>query len=564
MRLVRQKKRKWRTLRVHNTEQNRQEYQKVENAVKNKIRNAKRKLERDLARNPGKNNNKFARYIKSKTKARTTVGPLLDEQGKAMTDNSEMADALNKYFKSVFSKEDDGNIPEPRRETNKRTPDMRITRQDIRNVIQNLRKDAAPGPDGITPKLLVELGESVVRPLEIIFNRSVTEGEVPEDWRTANVCPIYKKGAKGDPGNYRPVSLTSVPCKILETIIKKHLMKHLSENDLIKNSQHGFIPGRSCSTNLVTFLDKVTKAMDDGIPVDVFYLDFAKAFDKVPAGRLLNKLRAKGVSGNVLEWIRSWLKNRKQRVLVADGKSKWEEVDSGVPQGSVLGPCLFDVYIDDLEDEIMEEELDVVLNKFADDTKGMKTIQSEEDRDKMQKALDCLCKWAEKWEMKFNVTKCKVMHIGQRNPEYEYRMNGVQLLKTEEEKDIGVLVNKNMKPKNQCIKAANIATAVLKQISKNFHYRDRHTFLRLYKQYVRPHLEFATPAWSPWLAGDIAVLEKVQEKAVRMVAGLTARTYEERCQELKMDTLELRRAKQDMLEVYKMKKGADKQCFGST
>jgi hypothetical protein len=168
--------------------------------------------------------------------------------------------------------------------------------------------------------------------------------------------------------------------------------------------------------------------------------------------------------------------------------------------------------------------------------------------------------------MSFNADKCKVMHIGLRNPRHPYFMNGVKLGTTEEEKDVGVYVNPTLKPSNHCKRAADKARAVLNQITKNFHYRDKHTFLRLYKQYVRPHLEFASPAWSPWLAGDIEVLEKVQEKALRMTTGLKGNTYEERCKEVGLSTLQERRKVQDLTQVFKILKGIDRvvpeQIFG--
>ncbi len=166
--------------------------------------------------------------------------------------------------------------------------------------------------------------------------------------------------------------------------------------------------------------------------------------------------------------------------------------------------------------------LEVLIKKFADDTKVAKVIGDPADRDKLQEALDCLCDWADKWGMSFNVSKCKVMHVGRNNPDYEYTMRGQKLETTNEERDIGVMITKNLKPSVQCEKAAGSAMTVLNQLRRNFHYRDRHTFLRLYKQHVRPHLEFAVQAWSPWMVGDIEdeKLEKVQEKAVRMVAGL--------------------------------------------
>ncbi len=198
------------------------------------------------------------------------------------------------YYASVFTREDLQNVPDPEMEViGEPMALLKFTQQMIRSKINKLRKEAAPGPDGITPGLLQNLREAVLLPLEIIYNMSTEKGESPEEWRTANVTPIFKKGTKGDPGNYRLVSLTSVPCKIIESIIKDHVMSHLLTNNLIEDSQHGFMPGRSCSTNLVEFMDFVARIVDGEDPVDIFYLDFAKAFDKVPRERLVRKMKAK-------------------------------------------------------------------------------------------------------------------------------------------------------------------------------------------------------------------------------------------------------------------------------
>lgn len=500
-----------------------------------------------------KNNRKFSKYVKSKTKSRTTIGPIMTKDKRLLTDEKEMAEELNQFFSSVFTQEDLSNIPEAEDERGKgRMRPVSVSEQNIKTKIKKLRKEAAPGPDGITPEILQKLSSSLTEPLEVLFNKSLETGDIPEEWKKANVTPIFKKGTKGDPGNYRPVSLTSVPCKILETIVKDRIVQHLIENKLIKNSQHGFMPGKSCATNLVTFMDNITQAVDDGCAVDIFYLDFAKAFDKVPRKRLIKKLEAKGIEKGVVKWIENWLTGRTQKVCIQGEKSEDSAVDSGVPQGTVLGPVLFSVYIDDLETETVKRELDVKIIKFADDTKGAKIIRGPDDRDNLQEALDCLCEWADKWGMKFNLSKCKVMHVGKHNQKYEYFMNGEKIGTTEEERDIGVAVTVNMKPSSQCSKAAGRATSVLNQFRREFHYRDRHIFVKLYKQYVRPHLEFAVPAWSPWLKGDIDTLEKVQEKAVKMVAGLKGKEYVERCEELGLPSLERRRHEQDMALVFKM------------
>ena len=555
IKLVRKKKRAWKLSKTHGTTENINRYKELEKELIVKLRNAKRSMEKKLANSGDTNAKKFANYIRSKTKSHTGIGPLKNASGKLVTDDKEMAEELNSFFSSVYTDENINNIPARAQETNVKLDNIVFTIEKIRDKIKNLKANSAPGPDGICTNLLQNTREELLLPLKIIFEKTLNTGTVPQDWRHAVVTPIFKKGTKGDPANYRPVSLTSIPCKIFESIIKDCIMKHLLENNLIKESQHGFMPGRSCATNLIIFMDKLTEIVDRGKPADIFYLDFAKAFDKVPRARLLQKMERKGISGKVLNWVENWLTGRTQAVKVGNVQSNNCEVKSGVPQGSVLGPPLFTIFIDDLDDYARVINL---LSKFADDTKGLQEIQGEEDRDKLQRALDGMMEWAEDWGMQFNVDKCKIMHIGRNNPQYEYKMGGKKLKPVEEEKDIGVTIHHSLKPSTHCKKVADIASAVLRQLAKNFHYRDRHIFKKLYVQYVRPHVEFASPAWSPWNETDKAVIEKVQIKAVNMISGLAGKTYEEKCLELGLETLEERRKKQDLLQTYKICSGKDR------
>ena len=551
MAAIKRKKRLWRRDRGRGISE---EYKEMEKSVKNMIRNAKRKYEKKLADTKSGNNRQFYAYVKRKTKSRPTIGPLKDKNKKIITDDGEMAGLLNEFFSSVFTRED-GAVPDAADMDTDNLENISFTAWKVRKKIQKLRPAAAAGPDEIGPRLLQELEQEVAEGLTLIYRKSMESGTVPMDWRCANVTPIFKKGARSEPGNYRPVSLTSVCCKIMESVIRDGMMEHLERNKLIGNSQHGFLPGKSCSTNLLEFLERVTREVDEGKPFDIVFLDFAKAFDKVPKNRLLEKLSAHGVRGDVLRWIKNWLSGRRQRVVLNGKKSSWNDVLSGVPQGSVLGPILFLIFINDLD---METPMVEIVRKFADDTKvgnGAKTMKERED---LQEALDKLSSWADRWGMEFNVSKCKVMHVGHNNEKHAYTMKGQQLTETEEERDIGVMVSRQLKPSVQCKHAARTAQTVLGQLTRAFHYRDRHVFLRLYIQYVRPHLEFCVPAWSPWLDGDKDCLERVQKRAVGMISGLRGRTYEDRLKELGIVTLEERRHQMDMLQTYKILNGKEK------
>ena len=553
LRGIRKKKRMWK--KVRNGE-GREEYREEEKIVGKMIRNAKRSLEKRLAKE--KNNKRpFYAYVKGKTKSRQTVGQLRRKDGTTTENDKEAAEELNIFFGSVYSKKDSIQPPPDRRreEAEMKMRKVRITDRKIKEKIEKMRAEAAPGPDGIRPAFLQQTKDEIVEPLRRIFEKSLEEGKIPEDWRKANITPIYKKGKKSEAGNYRPVALTSVCCKLLEHIIRDEVVEHLEKNGLLTESQHGFREKRSCATNLLEFFEKTTEITDNGGPVDIVFLDLAKAFDKVPHNLLVQKMRGKQVSEEVVVWTENWLKNREQRVLVNGEESEWAPVDSGIIQGSVLGPTYFTIYIDDI-DEILKELS--VFKKFADDTKLGQEMRTLEDKEKLQKALDGLVEWSTTWGMEFNVAKCKVMHVGQRNPGHVYNMAGKDLEETEEEKDIGVTVTKDQRPSQQCRRAARTARGVLSQIQRAFHYRDKKTFKNLYVQYVRPHVEFAAPAWAPWTAEDRQVLERVQQQAVKMMSGLRGQSYEEKCKEIGLDTLENRREDADMIQTFKIITRTDK------
>ena len=345
------------------------------------MRQAKKKLERKLAKEAKRKPKMFYSYLKSKMSNRQSIGPLKD--GKTVvSDDAPMANMLNKFFASVFTVENPI-LPEAKTcDVSSKLVDVEFPVEAVSEKIDAVKMTAAPGPDILCPRLLRAVSDVLCYPLAVVYKRSLDEGEVPEDWKLANVTSIFKGGSKMSPGNYRPVSLTCILCKVMESIIRDNMVAHLVANEVLHSSQHGFMKSKSCQTNLLEYLDTLTKLVDQGHNADVIYLDFAKAFDKVPHLRLLQKLECCGISGKVLTWIGNWLTGRKQRVVLNGQVSEWLPVTSGVPQGSVLGPTCFVIFINDI-DEVLNL-VDGFIFKFADDTKYGRIIRDEQDRHSMQ------------------------------------------------------------------------------------------------------------------------------------------------------------------------------------
>jgi hypothetical protein len=376
-------------------------------------------------------------------------------------------------------------------------------------LLQGLDVSKSGGPDKLTGKMLKSFAEYIAESLTKIFRYSLCTGKLPMIWKIAQVTPIFKKGSRSQPGNYRPVSLTCIVCKLLEHVIAGRIHSFLDKHDILVSAQHGFRRDRSCETQLVYTFNDLAMNREKGLVTDVIILDFSKAFDSVNHRKLMLKLQCIGINSQVVASIKQFFSDRKQAVVVNGQESEYCPVLSGVPQGSVLGPLLFLLYINDLPRNISSE-----CRLFADDAL---LYNVRENRNTLQEDLDKLQKWASIWQLSFNATKCSVLSVGETNSTQEFFLNNIKLKNVNHHPYLGVELSSDLKFHQHFENMSSKASRLLGMLSRVLSSADTKTRKVAYDTIVRPVVEYGCQAWDPYLKKDIKKLERIQNRALRFI-----------------------------------------------
>ena len=494
----------------------------------------------------------FYKHVNSKLVSRSGIPTLLDTNGLAVTDCAQKAELFNNYFKSVFTV-DDGvcpSLPSDSAPTGL-IRDILFNYDSVVKSVLKLKPKLTLDPDGLNSYFLKHVAGSVALPLMHIFNSSFHTGNLPKSWKHAVITPVFKKGLASDVGNYRPISITSICCKIMETLIHDQMINFLFKHDIISSQQHGFLSKRSTLSQMIEVVNDWTLAINCKSMVDIVYIDFAKAFDSVVHSKLCLKLKHVGIDGKLLAWISSFLENRSQSIKVGGYYSSVSSVLSGVSQGSVLGPLLFLLFINDIT-KLFGPGVHIKL--FADDVKIYAVINDDDrlDHNIIQTALDQLSTWAQIWQLKISVPKCSVIHLGFANPKHTYHIDDLYLPSLHTCKDLGIFVDADLHFKSQIYNIASKAHQRAALIKRSFRSRDPQLLFRAFIVYVRPILEYNSSVWSPSYARYIDVLEKVQRRFTKGLSGFKHLSYADRLHKLGAETLELRRLRADLILVYKI------------
>ena len=453
--------------------------------------------------------------------------PALSHNDKVITDSKVKAKIFNELFlEKSFIDDKEKDIP---MFTSDQTispqviNSIEITRRDIADQLGSLDVTKAYGPDGLGPKLLKTLHPVITDSLYRLFRSSIDQHKMPSIWKQANVVPIHKKGDKSNPSNYRPVSLLNTIAKVFEKIVFKYIFNHLRDTSAISIWQSGFVPNCSTTCQLLEIYHKFCQSVESGKEVRVVFLDISRAFDRVWHKGLLYKLQRCGIQGNVLQWISSYLADRQQRVCLDGEFSSWGNISAGVPQGSILGPLLFLIFINDITEIIQFSQ----IRLFADDTCLFIDVDNRQHcRDLIEIDLKAIHTWSEKWLVNFNVAKTKALTVSNRpdkdlNPPLS--MNNVHIENVVSHKHLGVTLTQNL---SWGVHIDDIASKAMQRLNiiQSFKFKlARRDLERFYKSFILPVLEYGDVLWDGAFEFELGKLERVQIRAMRIITGATER-----------------------------------------
>ena len=549
--LLKRKRNIYRRMKLNPSLKN--EYKNIDKLYKRSVKTFFKSYEERVMKSSNKN--MFHSYVKKKLKSPNYLPPLLKPDGSLILDPLDKANTLNSFFASIFTVSNPSTLPSlPQWTTNfTNMPPFIITDEDINNAIHGLKSSVSRTPDDIPCLFFKKVTTSITKPLKIIFNHSLECGKIPNIWRKSLVKPIHKKGRRSCPEHYRGVCLTSGPCRVMEKIVHKKTTHHLISQNLISNSQHGFLSRRSTLTQQVLFFNQLTKFQSTKQNCHAIYLDFTKAFDKIPHHKLLHILSHFKIDAKLIKWIKDFLSNRSQQTVVEGIYSNSCPVTSGVPQGSVLGPLLFLLYLESLITILLQKYPKTYIFAFADDIKLLST-----DPQELHAALVTFEEWCKNWNL--NVQPLKSEHISFNfsgtiivNPVFTIKSN--QIPQVETVRDLGLTLSSNLKWAPYISKITSKANILSYNIIRSFNSTNLLLYSNLFKTYIRPLVEYNTIIWNPYLTTDIKRIESVQRRFTKMACQKTNtkfNSYQDRLNQMKLDTLEIRRTRFDLLYMYKI------------
>ena len=498
-------------------------------------------------------------YIRSKKVGRPSVGPIRLNSGRLTDDAGEMVESFASSFASVYSTHCPAN-PYPHQTFSGSIDTVYFTQDRVRKALGNLDGNSSSGSDNLHPLLLKHCADHLAYPLLIIFCRSFSEGQLPTDWKSSLVTPIFKKGARYDPLNYRPISTTSVCAKTFERILCEDLTFYLESNSILSSNQFGFRANRSTMDQLLLVYDNVSRLMDAGAVVDLILFDFSKAFDVVIHDLLLAKLKCLGIGGNLLQSIQSFLTNRTMSVGIQGQVSQARPVLSGVPQGSVLGPLLFLVYINSIA-----SGLSCNYKIFADDLKIYACIDypnnptpAPSSHTSVQQDIDVLCSTAASWGLHMNAKKCAVLHFSRYHAHTDlpsYTINGTLLPSVQSSSDLGVLVDTGLKFHAHIRSVSHKAGGLAHSFLKSTVCRSKSFMIFLLSTHIRPLIEYCSCIWHTGFTQDLKLLENVQRRWTKQIDGLSSLSYGERLKSLNLYSIQGRLLRADLIQCWKIFNG---------